>query len=159
MQPVRKQGIWDARDLHGDRKWQIGDPARLGPLIYRGPLPRPSTSGSSPSSLKGQSSAQSNPRAPPPSLLALRVPFLPGLPSPQKATSSKLRKNWNLGTTTPDGVPASDFLRKGSWCRFICLERRAEGLFPARIIRRCQRLSVCPRSRNGWTRKSRARVQ
>ena len=62
-QPVRKtDGIRDTRDLFRDRKWQIGDPARLGPLIYQGPSPRLSTSGSSPSSLKGQDPAPNQPK-------------------------------------------------------------------------------------------------
>lgn len=49
-------------DLLGDRKWQIRDPARLGPSYIPGPLPRPPTSGSSPPGLKGQDSTSFYPK-------------------------------------------------------------------------------------------------
>lgn len=93
----KNRGIRDTRDLFRDRKWQIGDPARLGPLIYQGPSPRLSTSGSSPSSLKGQDPAPNQPKdIPARTIWFCRVPFLPSLPSSKKATfcfSSKSRKN------------------------------------------------------------------
>lgn len=45
---------WDTTHDLRDRKWQIGDSARLGPSYVAGPSPRPSTSGPSPWGLKGQ---------------------------------------------------------------------------------------------------------
>lgn len=103
----KTEGIWRARHLFRDRKWQIGDPARLGPPYIPGPFATPIHFRVLLLKLKGQDLAPLWPEdTPRPRRLALRG-YLSSLVclSPKKATScfsSKSRKNWNLRITTPD---------------------------------------------------------
>lgn len=115
-------------------------PRAAGSSYIPGPSLRPSTSGPSPSSLKGQDSAPIQPKDIPRPHWFCSVPFVPVPPSSKKATScfsskSRIKKNENLGTIAPDWTSARGFQRRGSWCCSAYLERVVESLFLAWIFR------------------------